>query len=50
MNKLKVAIYTRVSTSDQNLDVQIEDLKEFAKKRKWEILNLGGGFMPKSPI
>lgn len=33
----KVAIYTRVSTADQNLDLQITDLTEHANKRGWEI-------------
>jgi DNA invertase Pin-like site-specific DNA recombinase len=33
----KVAIYTRVSTSDQNTDMQISDLTEYAQKRGWVI-------------
>jgi len=37
---MKVAIYTRVSTSDQNLDMQIKELKEYAKKRNWDIYKI----------
>jgi len=41
MNKQKrVAIYTRVSTNDQNLDIQINDLNEYAKQRGWEVFNI----------
>ena len=39
-NKKRVAIYTRVSTNDQNLDIQINDLKDYAQKREWEIFNI----------
>lgn len=33
----KVAIYTRASTNDQNTDMQISDLTEYAQKRGWQI-------------
>ncbi len=35
---MKVGIYARVSTQDQQtLPLQIKDLREFAKRRKWKI-------------
>ena len=36
----QVAIYTRVSTADQNLDLQINDLSEYANKRGWQIYQI----------
>ena len=33
----KVAIYTRVSTTEQNLDLQVNDLTEYAIKRGWNL-------------
>jgi DNA invertase Pin-like site-specific DNA recombinase len=36
----QVAIYTRVSTADQNLDLQINDLSEYANKRGWQIYRI----------
>jgi DNA invertase Pin-like site-specific DNA recombinase len=36
----QVAIYTRVSTADQNLDLQINDLTEYASKRGWQIYQI----------
>lgn len=35
---MRVAIYTRVSTSKQDTEAQIEILKEYAQKRGWEIV------------
>lgn len=35
---MKVGIYARVSTQDQQtLPLQIKDLRQFAKRRKWKI-------------
>jgi DNA invertase Pin-like site-specific DNA recombinase len=36
----QVAIYTRVSTADQNLDLQINDLTEYTNKRGWQIYQI----------
>jgi DNA invertase Pin-like site-specific DNA recombinase len=36
----QVAIYTRVSTAEQNLDLQINDLSEYANKRGWQIYQI----------
>jgi len=33
----RVAIYARVSTADQNTDMQLRDLKRFAKDRGWTV-------------
>jgi DNA invertase Pin-like site-specific DNA recombinase len=37
VSKMKVAIYTRVSTADQNADLQQTELNEYAAFRKWQI-------------
>ena len=37
---MKVAIYTRVSTNDQNIDTQIDFLKIVCKKENYEIYNI----------
>ena len=37
MKKLTVAIYCRVSTSDQNCDLQLKELREFSERMHWEI-------------
>jgi putative DNA-invertase from lambdoid prophage Rac len=37
LEKLRVAIYARVSTSDQHCRQQIEDLRAYAKARKWKV-------------
>jgi DNA invertase Pin-like site-specific DNA recombinase len=37
LSKMKVAIYTRISTADQNADLQQSELNEYAAFRKWEI-------------
>lgn len=34
---MRAAIYARVSTVDQNCELQIRDLQEFAARQKWEI-------------
>ena len=34
----KVAIYTRVSTSDQSCEMQLQELKSYAQARNWRIL------------
>lgn len=34
---MKVAIYARVSTTDQNCDMQLNELREYATRRKWEL-------------
>jgi DNA invertase Pin-like site-specific DNA recombinase len=36
----KVAIYTRVSTTDQSTDMQISDLQEYAQKRGWAVYSI----------
>jgi len=33
---MKVAIYARVSTSEQSTDMQVNDLQRFAEARGWE--------------
>lgn len=33
---MRVAAYVRVSTSDQNTDLQVQDLKAYAKARGWD--------------
>jgi DNA invertase Pin-like site-specific DNA recombinase len=33
----RVALYARVSTNDQNCDLQLRELREYAAARKWEI-------------
>lgn len=35
--KIQVAMYSRVSTDDQNLDGQESEMKEYAKNRGWEV-------------
>jgi DNA invertase Pin-like site-specific DNA recombinase len=35
---LKTAIYTRVSTADQNPELQLRDLEEYATRQGWEII------------
>jgi putative DNA-invertase from lambdoid prophage Rac len=34
---MKVAIYARVSTTDQNCELQLTELREYVKRRGWEI-------------
>ena len=34
---MRCAIYCRVSTDDQNLDRQVDELREFAARMKWEL-------------
>ena len=36
----KVAIYTRISTNDQNDELQIKELSEYAKKRNWQLTKI----------
>lgn len=36
---MTVAIYARVSTSDQNPELQLVELREFAKRRKFQIIH-----------
>ncbi len=35
---MKVAIYTRVSTDKQDNANQLEQLREFASKQRWEVV------------
>jgi DNA invertase Pin-like site-specific DNA recombinase len=35
---VKAAIYTRVSTTDQNSELQIRELNEYATEQGWEIV------------
>jgi DNA invertase Pin-like site-specific DNA recombinase len=37
---MKVACYARVSTDRQDLEVQLQDLREFAARRGWEIVGV----------
>jgi DNA invertase Pin-like site-specific DNA recombinase len=34
---MRVALYSRVSTSEQNADMQIAELRAYCQRRKWEI-------------
>jgi putative DNA-invertase from lambdoid prophage Rac len=34
---MRVALYCRVSTADQNCEMQLRELREYAKTRKWRI-------------
>lgn len=34
---VKVAIYARVSTTDQNCEMQLRELREYCQRRKWTI-------------
>ena len=34
----RIAIYYRVSTSDQRPDAQVHELRDYAKKRRFEIV------------
>jgi DNA invertase Pin-like site-specific DNA recombinase len=36
---VKAAIYARVSTTDQNCEMQLTELREYAARRAWEIVN-----------
>ena len=38
--KMKAAIYTRVSTIEQTNDLQLETLKEIAKKSNWDVVQI----------
>jgi putative DNA-invertase from lambdoid prophage Rac len=35
---MQAAIYTRVSTADQNSELQLRELQEYAKRQGWEIV------------
>jgi len=35
---LKVGLYARVSTTDQNCDMQIAEIQEYCARRRWEIV------------
>ena len=34
---MKVALYSRVSTSEQNATMQLEELRDYCKRRQWQI-------------
>jgi len=34
----RVALYARVSTTDQNCELQVTELREYARRRAWEIV------------
>jgi DNA invertase Pin-like site-specific DNA recombinase len=38
--KIRVAMYSRVSTDGQNLDGQESEMKEYAKNRGWEVTRM----------
>jgi predicted site-specific integrase-resolvase len=35
--QMKIALYCRVSTSDQNCEMQLRELREYAAERKWTV-------------
>src|SRR4030095_3727022 len=35
---MKAAIYTRVSTADQNSELQLRELQEYASRQGWEVI------------
>ncbi|PYV90428.1 MAG: hypothetical protein DMG05_10475 [Acidobacteria bacterium] len=35
----RVAVYTRVSTTDQNCKMQLQELRTYAQARGWQIVN-----------
>ena len=35
---MRAAIYTRVSTSDQNSDLQLREIQDYASRQGWEIV------------
>ena len=48
MNPKRAAIYTRISTADQNADLQKQELPEYCERRSWEVTEIyedriGGG-------
>lgn len=34
---MKCAIYARVSTTDQNCEMQLRELREYTARRNWEV-------------
>jgi DNA invertase Pin-like site-specific DNA recombinase len=34
----RVALYARVSTTDQNCELQVTELREYTRRRAWEIV------------
>ena len=34
---MRIALYARVSTSDQNCEMQLRELREYAAARKWKV-------------
>ena len=38
--RLRVAIYVRVSTSDQNCELQIRDLHDYATQHEWVVVGV----------
>ena len=38
---MKVAIYVRVSTADQNQELQLGELQDYATRHQWEIRGIG---------
>jgi len=45
---MKTALYARVSTADQNCEMQLRELREYAGRRGWEIAGeyIDTGFAP----
>jgi DNA invertase Pin-like site-specific DNA recombinase len=35
---MRAAIYARVSTADQNCEMQLRELREYCSRRKWEVV------------
>jgi len=36
---MKVALYARVSTTDQNCELQLRELREYCARRRWEVID-----------
>jgi DNA invertase Pin-like site-specific DNA recombinase len=35
---MRAAVYARVSTTDQNCEMQLKELREYCQRRRWEIV------------
>ena len=38
-NLLRCALYARVSTSDQNCELQVRELREYCTRRGWHVMD-----------
>ena len=39
VNAMRTAIYARVSTSDQSCEMQIRELRDYAARRGWQVVD-----------